>query len=74
MAWFILKCGSSPNKKCNYTKICSEPSCCGKQSVCAIEACADEYEQPIITKELKEEMLWALYNRQNSSRVHLRDC
>lgn len=74
MAWFILKCGSSPTKACNYKKISSEPSCCGNESICAIEACPDEHEHPIITDELRDEMLWALYNRRNSSHVHLYDC
>lgn len=74
MAWFILKCGGSPTKKCDYTKINCEPSCCGSQTICAIEACSDEHENPIITEELKDEMLLALYNRQNSSHIQLNSC
>ena len=74
MDWFILKCGKSPTNECNYTKVCDEPSCCGNVSICAVRACADDHDHPILTEELKDEMIWALIHRQDTQHVKLHAC
>jgi len=74
MDWFILKCGESPTSEYNYTKVDNEPSCTGKISICSVRAYANEHNQPILTTELKSEMIRALLRRRDTEHVRLHNC
>lgn len=71
LSWYILSLGHDPTTKYNYEKIYSEPTCCGSEAICAIRAFDDGNNHPLITEQLKFEMIAALWNNVETSNVRL---
>lgn len=72
MNWFIFT-GTNPNNPSDYTLVASSPVCpFPTQKLCAIQATNDGNNQPIITCELKSEIILALNNETNTTNVKLK--
>ncbi|NJI74054.1 hypothetical protein HCX49_12655 [Sphingobacterium kitahiroshimense] len=66
--------GTNPSDPGSYTPITSTPPTCltPTQQMCYIEADADLNNKPILTEDLKDEMLNSLQNQVNGPNVHLK--
>ena len=71
MNWFKLT-GTDPSNPSHYTLVSIAPICIPPlQKICAIYALNDGNNQPVITCELKNEMINALQNQVNTTNVLL---
>lgn len=71
MNWFKFT-GTDPSQPSHYSLVASIPVCpFPTQKICAIQAMNDGNDQPIITCELKNEMILALQNETNTTHVLL---
>lgn len=70
MAWFELT-GTSPIVPSNYTLRTAEPGCGGTDQICAVQA-ENDGGKPKLTETLKDEMILALHNGEESANVKLR--
>lgn len=65
--------GSDPSQPSSYTLATGTPSCSSpKQQMCALEADDDGNGSPIITEDLKDEIINSLQNQVDGPNVHLR--
>lgn len=65
--------GTNPSKPSSYTKITTAPTCLTPtQQMCYIEADEDVSNEPILTEDLKDEMLNSLQNQVNGLHVFLK--
>ncbi|MFD2905203.1 hypothetical protein [Sphingobacterium anhuiense] len=72
MNWFSFT-GTDPSQPSHYTLVPSQPSCAGlPQKLCALQAQNNGSGNPIITDELKEEIIDCMENMVNSTNVKLK--
>lgn len=71
LSWYMLSMGTDPTTKYNYEKIYAEPTCFGKDAICAIRTYDDGHNYPIITAQLRLEMFTALWNNAATPNVRL---
>lgn len=71
LSWYILSLGNDPTTKYNYEKVYAQPTCCGTEAICAIRAFDDGHNHPLISEQLKFEMISALWNNRETPNVRL---
>lgn len=65
--------GSNPSQPNSYTLATGTPSCSSpKQQMCTLQADADINNEPIITEDLKDEIINSLQNQVDGPNVHLK--
>ena len=72
MAWYQLIATGDPTDANDYNAV-GGPSCIGATNfICAIQASPDSSNKPILTTNLRNEMINALNNRASTTNVQLR--
>lgn len=72
MNWFNFT-GTDPSQPSHYTFTSGTPSCASPtQQMCALQADSDLGNNPVITENLKDEIILALQSQANTTNVRLK--